>query len=58
MKPSYVQCSVNVVPFNVGGLTWDDGILTWSCEEGFWMQGNLDEKVWKRLGELREGYCQ
>ena len=58
IKPAYAQCSVNSCPLNMGGLTFDNGIFTWSSSEGFWMQGNLEERIWKRFDALRESYLR
>ena len=58
IKPTYMQCTANVVPINLGGLMWEDGIFTWSSHEGFWMQGNLDERIWERLEDCRQSFYQ
>ena len=58
LKPTYAQCSVNLCPLlSLGGLTIDDAILTWVSEEGFWMQGNIDDRIWGRLEDLRASLC-
>ena len=50
LKPLFVQVGVKVCPMlRLFGLMFDDGILTWCGEDGFWIQGNLDENLWDRI---------
>ena len=62
-NPVFVSCGVNLCPvLSLGGLTIDDTILTWKDpgradgEGGMWMQGHMDEEIWKRLEGIRASF--
>lgn len=53
-NPSFVQVGVKACPMlRLVGLSFADGILTWVGKEGFWIQGNLGEALWKRIVDFR-----
>lgn len=53
-SPVFVQVEVKTCPiFRLAGLSFDDGILTWVGKEGFWIQGSLDESLWKKVVDFR-----
>ena len=57
IHPVYAQCSVEVCPaLRMFGITLDDVLLTWRSEQGFWIQGNLDERIWHSLHDVCASY--
>ncbi|KFY41030.1 hypothetical protein V494_03237 [Pseudogymnoascus sp. VKM F-4513 (FW-928)] len=50
VSPEFVQITILACPL-VGmlGASVADAILTWVSKDGFWLQGTLDEKLWKRI---------